>query len=864
MKKFLQTLFAICFLALAVFLLPQPAKAATVAEGKTGDCTWTLSSEGVLTISGKGAMENYDYWSTAPWEANDVKKIVINSGVTNIGVCAFHDCMNLTSVTIPSSVTNIGDYAFSHCQNLKNVTIPSSVTDIGDCAFVGCSNIASITIPKDIKTLGVRVFEDCTSLKKIAVPSTVTDLSYGSFSGCSNLTSVELPKNLKSIGHDAFSRCTKLSSIEIPSGVTSIEYSTFSGCTSLSSIDLPKGLDCIDGSLFSCCISLKSIEIPDKVTSIGSYAFHNCTSLTSIDIPNNVTYINSDAFSICTNLTNINIPNSVTHIGGYVFAGCDNLKEIALPDSVTELGRTFAGCTSITSIEIPSSVTEIVYKTFEGCTSLKDITFGSGVTQVYDYAFEGCDSLKEVTFLGAAPEFSDYAFSDVDITAYFSASKGWTVKDCKDYGGDVTWVPTLNEISITSVQYSDNGITVKWQKHPGATGYSLYRSIDGGDFKLVSNIKSASTVTYIDTELGGKEYRYKIKPYYVFDGKTYYGEFSGIAKMIPKVEQGKEAEKRLFKGNKSTVRMSGDNRYKTSLDTAGKLKAALNVSKFDTIIVAYGRNYADALAGSYLAALTNAPILIVNTDQNNTNDRDSMSYVKNYIKENLVKNGKIYVLGGDAVISSNYFSELRPITTNIKRLSGSNRYETNIAILSECLKYEKNPTSVLICDAYNYADSLSCSSLGMPVLLIDKQGGTLTASQKAYLNKLNLKNAYVIGGTAAVPNSIQTEMKSYCRLPSRIFGQNRYETSVKIAEKFSGSQKTVVIAYGHDFPDGLCGGTVAYAMNAPLILVYNDSGEKGTNLYYAKQYFKENKIKSFAILGGDNAVSENTKRVLTF
>ena len=109
------------------------------AEG--GSCgryvTWNLTA-GVLTISGEGDMSNYHIaynenytkrYTTAPWNSSvsAIKTIVINSGVTHIGDCAFSGCISLTSVTIPNRVKSIGYDAFENCSSLTSVIIPNSV-----------------------------------------------------------------------------------------------------------------------------------------------------------------------------------------------------------------------------------------------------------------------------------------------------------------------------------------------------------------------------------------------------------------------------------------------------------------------------------------------------------------------------------------------------------------------------------------------------------------------------------------------------------------------------------------------------------------------------------------------------------------
>ena len=100
--------------------------------------TWHLTDNGVLTISGKGKMNDYSDNNRAPWSKSDIKRIIIGDGITTIGVFAFYDCSALTSVTIPNSVTTIGGRAFTGCSELTSVTIPNSVTTIGGYAFYNC------------------------------------------------------------------------------------------------------------------------------------------------------------------------------------------------------------------------------------------------------------------------------------------------------------------------------------------------------------------------------------------------------------------------------------------------------------------------------------------------------------------------------------------------------------------------------------------------------------------------------------------------------------------------------------------------------------------------------------------------------
>ena len=86
---------------------------------------WSLNEDGVLTITGQGAMQTWETEEKVPWNSmrQEIKKIEIADGVTSIGAYAFSNCINITETEMPESVQEIGEYAFFNCSGLATLTI---------------------------------------------------------------------------------------------------------------------------------------------------------------------------------------------------------------------------------------------------------------------------------------------------------------------------------------------------------------------------------------------------------------------------------------------------------------------------------------------------------------------------------------------------------------------------------------------------------------------------------------------------------------------------------------------------------------------------------------------------------------------
>lgn len=292
----------------------------------------------------------------------------------------------------------------------------------------------------------------------------------------------------------------------------------------------------------------------------------------------------------------------------------------------------------------------------------------------------------------------------------------------------------------------------------------------------------------------------------------------------------------------------GPGRYETSEYAADYLKKLMNVNEFGSVVIASGSNYPDALSGSHLADKNGAPILLINQKHSKN--------VQNYIRENVKYKGTVYVLGGQNAVPDSWLGNLKS-SYSIVRLAGSDRYKTNVEIIKRC---GFSGGDILVCAGKGYADSLSASAVNKPILLAGKK---LNNEQKSLLNSLKSKGLkfHIIGGTSAVSNSFVNELKAYGTVVNRYEGADRYDTSTELAEAFFGTPKTVVLAYGGNYPDGLCAGPIARKLGAPLILT------KSSKSVYSKavRYCTNRKIKKAVVLGGPSLVGEGaTWRILGF
>ena len=552
MKRLLSLV--LCFALLLSIPFLSVSAADIVDSGICGDSlTWTLDSDGVLTISGTGEMNNY-YSESPPWADTSVpvKTAVIESGVTSIGAGAFRGCAALTNVTISESVVRIRRSSFTDCTSLMSVTIPEGVSTIERETFFNCSGLMSIAIPASVTSIEYAAFYKCTSLTNITIPASVTNIGDSAFQGCTGLTSITIPGSVTSIGRQAFLSCTGLTRVNILNGVTSIGSDAFQKCTGLTGITIPASVTKLEGSPFLYCNNLTGIWvdtnntaycsdehgvlynkektellqaparsklgnyiIPDGVTRLQSYAFRSCTFLIGITIPGSLTDIWGFEFSHCTNLANVTILNGVERLCNGGFFNCTSLKNIFIPESVTSIERSvFDGCTNLTKILVDTN-NPAYSNDNSGVLFSKDKTeliccpngfsgeyaVPKSVTSIKSWAFSNCSGLTSINLPESVTSIEDRTFYGCSSLTSIIIPESVT---------SIGWYAFEDCIHLASVCFMGAAPKIKSAFRTCTPGEKNYYNIPGLTLYYIEGKEGWTSPTY-----GEDEY-----PTATWDGKT--------------------------------------------------------------------------------------------------------------------------------------------------------------------------------------------------------------------------------------------------------------------------------------------------------------------------------------------------------
>lgn len=243
----------------------------------------------------------------------------------------------------------------------------------------------------------------------------------------------------------------------------------------------------------------------------------------------------------------------------------------------------------------------------------------------------------------------------------------------------------------------------------------------------------------------------------------------------------------------------------------------------ETVIIACGNNFPDALAASGLAGLRQAPVLLTDTHHLD-------SSIKQTITSRSIRHA--IIIGDTASISDAVLNEIQslPSIETTKRVSGNDRYKTAFAIFASEINWSK---TAIVVTGENFADGLSISSYAhtekAPIFLSSPTSGLSSEAVNAIRNA-RFNKIIIVGDSNAVPALVENQL-SFVSEKTRLAGGhkntypvNRYGTSLAVADYILNSPNAQTInnihfATGSNFPDALSGGPASAKLSSLVLLI---------------------------------------------
>lgn len=293
-------------------------------------------------------------------------------------------------------------------------------------------------------------------------------------------------------------------------------------------------------------------------------------------------------------------------------------------------------------------------------------------------------------------------------------------------------------------------------------------------------------------------------------------------------------------------RIAGASRYLTAVEASKEA-----YTKADTVIIAAGANFPDALAASALAGKEDAPVLLAEHDG-----------FREGTLEEIARLGakKAIVLGGEKALAKEVDALLKEAGLTVERIAGENRYETAALVAKKVLGTGR---SVFLTNGDTPWDALAIGPVsamtGVPILLT--KADALRAETKAFLVDNGITHVTILGGPKAVSEAVKAAIPSDI-VVNRVAGDNREATAIAIATKYFEAPEAVVVATRDKFADALVGGYFGGLLEAPLLLVGTDAIRENTEDYLLKLLKEEaetDSLEEIYVLGGEAVVSKGVE-----
>ena len=402
---------------------------------------WSLSSTGILTFTGTGALNV----PTGGWPLPSmVYRIILSDGITAIGDDAFRGLANLGAVELPDTLTDIGAGAFADCPKLTKVVIPQAAMTIGSQAFANCTGLKTVQVDSWLCEAPEDAFDGCTELEN-AYAFYATNIYY-TLEAVSKSVNPHSAKQTK-VFFDANAQVSCYDNGLCTVGIYNRSIGQLTEITgdigSPTYLYIGNGIDLIGPGVFRGKTSLRAIRFPENDLTIRGNAFYGC-GVEHLDFGPYAYTLESCCFSHCPNLEGID------------FGAADISME------------TVSTSTGATSYQL---------ECFSWNTALTAIDFGTGCIKPGQDCFEECTALTAVHVTDNV--VTDANGSGKDMFHNCRALKS-AVVDC-------AYIPAFffeNDAALATVTFSDPDVRFHWPENDSGHMFNTIRS-DWGSIRLI-------------------------------------------------------------------------------------------------------------------------------------------------------------------------------------------------------------------------------------------------------------------------------------------------------------------------------------------------------------------------------------------
>lgn len=421
-----------------------------------------------------------------------IKRVILGSGLTSIGIGAFEDMAQLNSISLShcAELTNIGSSAFKGAVNLTSVIFPkddsSKFLEFGESAFEGCSLLEEVTLPAQTGSIGLYLFKDCLKLRKADFSKSKIMSINDAFINCESLSVILLNNKISRFSDNAFKNCKSLESLEIPSSLSyNLNAMPFigSGIKSFTVSAENRSYSAIGGAVYSkdgsqlvICppTTMGEYVIPEGVKKIGTKAFAGIHTITKIHLPSTLEkpqYQNiEDSFYEMHGLTSFVAKDdhaNLTVLDGaiyskdkktlYAYPAGKMDKVITLAPELEVVNRAaFDNNKIVEEIRFPANMKRLGMS-FINATGLRKIELPAGFTSMSS-SFNGATNLSEVVCHAVTPPSIDtYSFRNTNVTSVYVPKSAVDAYKANKYWGEYTILP-IDPLAVDKVHDADMNV----------------------------------------------------------------------------------------------------------------------------------------------------------------------------------------------------------------------------------------------------------------------------------------------------------------------------------------------------------------------------------------------------------------------